>query len=60
MSDIEILLPAPELALKRKAWGELEKKARTGALDHHHFGLALLEQDVKTCLPGWSGVIAAQ
>lgn len=54
-----------EVALKRKQWAALSKKARIGALadhwfpavlgpqdqyyivDHHHFGLALLEEDVK-------------
>ncbi|MGZ5819817.1 MAG: ParB-like protein [Burkholderiaceae bacterium] len=54
-----------EVALKRKQWSELGKKARTDALashwfpailgpearyyivDHHHFGLALLEEGVK-------------
>lgn len=55
-----------EVALKRKQWGLLGKKARIAALashwfpaifgpegkyyivDHHHFGLALLEEGVKT------------
>ena len=55
-----------EVALKRKQWGRLAKKARAAALashwfpaiagpaekyyivDHHHFGLALLEEGVKT------------
>ncbi len=55
-----------EVALKRKEWSQLGKKARIAALashwfpsvlgadghhyivDHHHFGLALLEEGVKT------------
>ena len=55
-----------EVALKRKQWGSLDKRARVTALashwfpavagpeekyfivDHHHFGLAMLEEDVKT------------
>ena len=54
-----------EVALKRKEWAKLGKKARKEAVDnhwfpsilgpegqyyitdHHHFGLALLEEDVK-------------
>ena len=55
-----------EVALKRKQWSEMSKKARAQALsshwfpavlgpedkyfivDHHHFGLALMEEGVKT------------
>jgi hypothetical protein len=55
-----------EVALKRKQWSELGKKARLQTLtshwfpavlgpgntyyivDHHHFGLALLEEGIKT------------
>ncbi|MEO6986175.1 MAG: ParB-like protein [Paralcaligenes sp.] len=55
-----------EVAIKRKEWAKLGKKARSVALashwfpsvlgadgrhyivDHHHFGVALLEEDVKT------------
>jgi len=62
----QITVGKMEVALKRKQWGELGKKARTAALashwfpailgpdnkyfivDHHHFGLALLQEDVGT------------
>jgi hypothetical protein len=62
----QITVGKAEVALKRKEWRKLGKKARTDALahhwfpsilgpegryyivDHHHFGLALLEEDVKT------------
>ncbi|NMM38359.1 MAG: chromosome partitioning protein ParB [Glaciimonas sp.] len=62
----QITVGKAEVALKRKEWSELGKKARSSALadhwfpsimgpegrhyivDHHHFGLALLEEEVKT------------
>jgi hypothetical protein len=62
----QITVGKAEVALKRKHWSTLRKKARSEALadhwfpsiigpeglhyivDHHHFGLALLEEDVKT------------
>jgi hypothetical protein len=62
----QITVGKAEVALKRKEWSALGKRARSDALqhhwfptvlgpedkhyivDHHHFGLALLEEDVKT------------
>ncbi|QRX83626.1 ParB-like protein [Glaciimonas sp. PAMC28666] len=62
----QITVGKQEVALKRKEWEKLNKRARTAALerhwfpaisgpegnhyivDHHHFGLALMEEDVKS------------
>lgn len=64
----QITVGKEEVALKRKEWSKLGKKARDTSLqqhwfpavmgpdgkhyivDHHHFGLALLQEEVKT---GW-------
>ena len=61
----QITVGKEEVALKRREWEKLSKKARTTALsqhwfpaisgpnglhyivDHHHFGLALIEEEVK-------------
>lgn len=62
----QITVGKREVAIKRKRWGAMGRKARVAALashwfpavygpgdryyivDHHHFGLALLEEEVKT------------